>query len=635
MISPATADEKRTWTDNTGKFRVEATFVHLDGENVVLQSVSDGKQMTLPLTRLSDADQKYVKGLGKTPSAQAGRSSRQEPSSSNTTGKTDLPTPVRISLRTVPQPKLNKDLEWNCPADPEQVGELSSPPQPFTFTHDTIPGSFVTPNHSNFYFNRDRKILAFAINMTNIPMNARRAVDNPVSFNKLWIAHVPTGRTIETVFDDKEKLVLTGIATGGGRVAFRSGKWGDPYDRGFRNHLYIGDVTNSGVVINKAFAPFADLANPDGKGNEDDIEWADWVSNNNILVCTRKLLIMLDVNQGRAVWKRDIGFSSEIILSPGKRYALVAGVGEVFLLDAATGDGIGQLDTMGATMNLHFAFSPDGKMIASNNETGVYLWDVTNGQIQEPFYVGDGLINLQWCDNRYIMTGTKLVDTELKAPAWIYDNNTPGFGRAVGGLFWYATSPRRDRRDTTNTATIKIQGVTLPHPEAIQKLSQDTSRFIVAPGTSVALVLDPSVVNGRAAVQRSMEDKISENGWILDDNATITMTLHVISKPEETVSYISIGPGRGEPEVIKYQPRVYQAEIKHGDMLLWSLFLNRDAPTFSPGRMHRNATMQEYVDWLMETYDIWFQGLNIPKTIADPAKVGRSRLTENGITPDP
>ncbi|WP_372896888.1 SHD1 domain-containing protein [Stieleria sp.] len=65
----ATANEKmdegrgmRQWSDSTGAFRVDAQFVRVDGPNVVLQR-ADGKELSVPISRLSTADQAVVKAI--------------------------------------------------------------------------------------------------------------------------------------------------------------------------------------------------------------------------------------------------------------------------------------------------------------------------------------------------------------------------------------------------------------------------------------------------------------------------------------------------------------------------------------------------------------------------------------------
>jgi thiol-disulfide isomerase/thioredoxin len=52
--------EVRTWSDASGKFKVEAEFVSSKDGKVVLRR-ADGKEITVPLSRLNDDDRKFVK----------------------------------------------------------------------------------------------------------------------------------------------------------------------------------------------------------------------------------------------------------------------------------------------------------------------------------------------------------------------------------------------------------------------------------------------------------------------------------------------------------------------------------------------------------------------------------------------
>lgn len=54
------APKPRTWTDSTGNYTVEATFVELEEEQVTLQK-KGGKEVTVPLARLSKNDQEWAK----------------------------------------------------------------------------------------------------------------------------------------------------------------------------------------------------------------------------------------------------------------------------------------------------------------------------------------------------------------------------------------------------------------------------------------------------------------------------------------------------------------------------------------------------------------------------------------------
>jgi S1-C subfamily serine protease len=50
----------RTWKDNSGKFEIEATLVTSDAKQVVLKK-TDGSIITVPIDKLSDSDQRFLK----------------------------------------------------------------------------------------------------------------------------------------------------------------------------------------------------------------------------------------------------------------------------------------------------------------------------------------------------------------------------------------------------------------------------------------------------------------------------------------------------------------------------------------------------------------------------------------------
>jgi hypothetical protein len=62
LISSSATAQVRTWTDITGKHKVEARFVAMEGEKVVLRS-SVGKEIRAAKSSLSQADQRFIDAL--------------------------------------------------------------------------------------------------------------------------------------------------------------------------------------------------------------------------------------------------------------------------------------------------------------------------------------------------------------------------------------------------------------------------------------------------------------------------------------------------------------------------------------------------------------------------------------------
>jgi hypothetical protein len=64
--APATA-EFRTWQDATGKFSIEAKYVGMDGDNVVLRRKDNDAEIKVPRSRLSQSDQQFLSQQGGDP----------------------------------------------------------------------------------------------------------------------------------------------------------------------------------------------------------------------------------------------------------------------------------------------------------------------------------------------------------------------------------------------------------------------------------------------------------------------------------------------------------------------------------------------------------------------------------------
>jgi predicted peptidase len=69
LAATLTTASARTWTSNDGK-PLEADFVSATETHVTLKLSKTGKEVTIPLTRLSEADQKFVKEDAKRPAAE-------------------------------------------------------------------------------------------------------------------------------------------------------------------------------------------------------------------------------------------------------------------------------------------------------------------------------------------------------------------------------------------------------------------------------------------------------------------------------------------------------------------------------------------------------------------------------------
>ena len=66
LLTAAQPSWARKWTDNKGKFSVEAELLEVKDDNVVLKR-TNGSVITVPLARLSENDRQYLRTLAQEP----------------------------------------------------------------------------------------------------------------------------------------------------------------------------------------------------------------------------------------------------------------------------------------------------------------------------------------------------------------------------------------------------------------------------------------------------------------------------------------------------------------------------------------------------------------------------------------
>jgi hypothetical protein len=76
--SAAATAAKRTWTDNTGRFSVEAEVIEMRGDTIVLKK-ANGATAAVPLARLSQADREYLQTLATPAARRPGAAGRRTP----------------------------------------------------------------------------------------------------------------------------------------------------------------------------------------------------------------------------------------------------------------------------------------------------------------------------------------------------------------------------------------------------------------------------------------------------------------------------------------------------------------------------------------------------------------------------
>lgn len=622
----AFSQENRTWTDSTGTFSVEAQMLSSDGTQVKIKK-TDGKVLTLPLSKLSAKDQAYVRSNGNENPFETAE--KEAESGIPAQEYSQKPRPVNLSeAREVGD---YGDTSWSCEADPAPFRKYENRPKKFGFRIRNLPFA-VHINETQMDINRtDGRMLvsAFALAGHHVREEGWK------NTTRLCFANLLDGKTFTV--DHPMNLYPFGISPDGSKVMFRQGSWELGADWGKLQFLHIVKIGQGKLEPFASYEPFAQLSNKREMHNRGgDIEWASWADDEHVLILSAEnVLFLLNVNSGKAIWQLKTSHSPEIALSPGGKYCIVPCGREFLLMDTLSGETIGSLDgTSGQFLKRQFGFSPDGCKIMSLQGDTADLWDATTGAHEEPFYIGAAGMGsgVHWTDNRYVLLDSALIDSELKTPVWTYHRVGKNFV-SIGGYCCYLTK-RHDEGFLFNA-------VVLPHAKVKQldsSLGEDRL-FLVRPGMDINLEIDRSINKDREEIERFYMEKLKENGVNVHKGAAVSLTLKVSNEKDATAEYV-VGHGFGpvfrrpfeKGTEVTYKPKKYQLYFHKGDKVIWGTYHTTNPPNLTLEDVNKSS-LQAAVNEAMskQHYKDWFLHKTLPKRIPDPSLRGQSMLGDSGI----
>lgn len=676
------ANENRTWSDSTGRFKVEAAFVRMDGEKVVIKK-ADGKFQTIPLDKLSKDDQNYVNGLNEeNPFAGgtddpndnpfAGGNSQDKPSSGRQ--KTDIESRKREIERRMKENRSSSsknsmdrsssrrgsdpdfagfnmpqcdafdcdpkpvdsgnavegggsaDTSWNCDADAVEQSRLEEKPRNLSFSTGELPFGVWAKEAGLALFLQNGK--PKALYATAIDMERKAGESKTI----LFLGDPLSGKTERMQSDQKVKLL--GVSPDGSKALFREEAWGSN-DRGKRNFVHVIKIGETKLEKHACYYPFAEDSQPGKSLNWDiDVEWGDWIDEDHImLISHKKRLVVLNVDTGKVVWKISDTGTDKAVFSAGKKYCLLPRHNGTILLETVSGKAIGKLDRSDS-MLFRFAFSPDGKTIAALGNNCLQLWNATTGEMDEPFYIGESFGKLLWANNRFLLVGGRLVDIRSKSLVWSYSAFNDS-SQILDGYCWLLTGSGSDAK--------QLSAVIIPHGKAlIASQAPESKRFCVRPGMEVALMIDNSIQNGRNEIIQRMQNVLKENELVLKNNAPIIVHLKVRPEEEATIQYVTgsrfdppspIFQGGGTE--IKYRPYKFSIEFQKDGKTLWSTSKTTASPNNIPLDELQSDSLQNVVNKAMAKanadYKGWFTTVKIPKRIPNSEGCGYSTIGISGI----
>ena len=603
------AEEKiRKWTDSTGTFEIQAKLLkHVNGSVQLLKS--DGLVITVPETKLSEADRKYLQSrttknpfAGGTPAKKTAPASHAAKSSPPVTFKAGE---IKVLAKGGKLVALNRNAA--PPAIKPDAAAYRPSLKPFVVGLEKLDAYARTSQPILV----DEKTPTFALSLHRVGNRS-----NPATFGRVYLAHHSAAKG-DVVLDIDESLLLLDhhIASGHSLAAVGVGY---PSERGGDLTLLKGLAEGKPQVVARWHVPEWDR-----RGSKPKIEFARILDGNRVVAHVKNSLYVWDLSTGSNSLQIERVLSGKMQLSGTGRYLALPTSGGCYLLDLTGGELLGKTP-FPSSLTPEVRFSPDGKKLAMTASNIVSVWDLEQGKVFKQAVVENHCGALfGWVGDKYVLTQLAgLLDIERGVTLWSYQvpSNKQTFTAANGIV---AVNQYGDS---------SIVCMPLPHPsvEAVaKKLTGDDKQLMaVMPGTEVSIQVetidDLQVDEIRAMLKASAE----RAGWKVVDNAALQLIAKIERGEKKKLQFRHLGSSLlAAPEVVTIRPFSSSLMVRRDGATLWSRRTENHVPSFL--RLERGQSVKKAVKKYEKPNPDYFKYIVLPPKILRPEirkMIGRSMI---------
>lgn len=582
----------RTWTDSTGQYKVQAKVVKFEDGQVTLEK-ADGRVITLPLARLSEADQALLRAS----------TSRPQPPGEKPAGGA-MQTANWSAARTITiDPPASWSLAPEMSVEPEQpLASGAVPLGPPVGDKNSIFESVVVVG---FDQQRGQAILA-------------RTFAPPAKEKIVWIERcdLVAGRSLGA-FELPRNVLALDVDPSGKRLVARSNVFGF----GKNGRIYVWDIDGLEPTLVASWEPYAA-----GRASGKDVGFAAFVDADHLLTVGNGSLTLWDVPTVKAIYTVKINRAPAI--SVGRKYLAVPANDGMFVLEAATGKPLAQLQGEKG-LPMEFAFRPDARRLAMISGGRLQVWDCEKGErYRDIFLQGVSIAgDLQWVGDDYVLVGrSHVVDVERRMVLWKYEGmSNPG--KTYAGKYWFMVGGGPNGKS--------LMQVELPHEEATAAVAAIAPAELLAvqPGSKMRLEVRLGFSREhRQQITDALAARLRENGITLTNDAPLAFTATADRGEKKSITYRGFG-FRGGSSTVEVQQNKYTMSIQENGSELWKT----GSVTTAPPILHlgQGETVQQAVAKYSDLNLSFFLKTPLPRLLARPGKYGGaygvSRVTISGI----
>ncbi len=620
------AEDLRTWTDKSGKFKVKARLTNVEDGRVVLEK-ADGTELEIPLVKLSQADQDYVAqvqaGGDENPFEpspfQARKKSGAAKKGKSKAAKRTSAADEDIDTAAATEPQ-EIDVNWSAAdeialAAPEGGWSVS-----ISEAASTMPGplkSAPLPRKTSFF----EGLKGLAVN----PYCGRAAAGfvlgepRPSGTTRVVLCDLKTGKTTPPAVAPVQ-MVPVAVHDDGKQIVMRR----DEFGFGNQDRLEVWTLRKGVPDRAVSWVPYGDV-----QGAGRDVMWAEFIDADHLATSSRG---------GRvAIWTfpdlaPECSFATADgavpALSPDRKYIAYCTGNEVGLVDVESREVVAQQSTPENLQWPYLAFSPSGKRLACVAFDKVLVWSVADGKLERVIPCAGVVVHgaIAYPDENYVLANNQyLIDVENQLKLWTYMGHEQV--RTVGGWTFLGVTDGEQQPGALVAARI-------PHPGALDLLNKaltDPDLFVLKAGTVVRIDLSQIPdATARAAIESALSQRLAAIGCTVGAAGTIDLVASMEGPKQRDVSFIASGD-------YKMQEYIGRVRFVYAGQPVWETS-GTNVPfvvTLQPGE-----NIEGYLRAREKPDYAYFETVELPKFLQKPSAgqpaggsltLGQSQVTTRGV----
>lgn len=623
-LTHITADDIRTWTDNTGQYTIEAKFIGLEGNKVILEK-ADGSRIQIELIKLKPEDRTEAmkantRKMTENPFKNAGdnpfKNANTKPNNRNakTSTEPDPNTPNATMVDWTAAKQLSVfGSDWKPPSIKLPENKLDWQPRPVSFSSKDFwdkPTGVVTSGKR-----------AVIVSAQDKPSNT------DASRSTIHYCDLEKGNVLKS-FSATGKFTPLAMSLDGSLVIARQDVFG--HDKS--NILELWKVSDTEFTRLQRWE-----GAPSNTQHGKDVQGAAFLSDGKTFLTwiNGGLLTWWNVSEVKPLQTLQLESNTFPSITSDLKYIVGRSTNDVVLLDALSGDTL-SIKPMPQERHLRYAISPDGKQLAGLSTNKVEVFDMQTMQLVTTIAAhGFGHESACfWATPKALLAGHPLsyIVPDLNVNAWSYDGieKMTVLGDHVLALF--------SGRGNSGSTLIPLK---LPHPSAQQMIDQaknDPNFFILKPGSTVRV--DASKITDPGIQQEAIEAlsaKLKQVGMSVGSgNLTLIATLEK-STDHEVAYHDFPRVGFGREKTHKVPGWTYQLKLVADGRTHWTTGAGNHPPPII--HLKKDETIEEHLKQYGLPSAEFFKNVELPKYVAraqtdqpgGSISLRRSQVTPNGI----